>query len=84
MDRLSIILTLVTGAMITGGLVIIAFSFGYYGWGPIVAALVIGLVLAWPAAWLISRRIKRQDPAWDETHVEHVPSPIPQPGAPEV
>ncbi|MGP3695792.1 hypothetical protein [Rhodobacter sp. NSM] len=84
MDRLSIILTLMTGAVITGGLVILFFSFGWYGWMPIAISAVIGIVLCWPAGWMISRRIKREDPQWDETRVERVNNPIPKPDAPEV
>ncbi|MCE6970310.1 hypothetical protein [Cereibacter sphaeroides] len=84
MDRLSIILTLMTGAVITGGSVILFFTIGWYGWAPIAVAVLAGLLLSWPVAWLISRRIKRKDPQWDETAVERVPSPIPKPDAPEV
>jgi len=31
MDRLSIVLTLVTGSVLVGGLVIVVLSLGYYG-----------------------------------------------------
>ncbi len=84
MDRLSIILTMITGAMITGTLVVVFFTMGYYGWGPVIIAVVVGLVGAWPSAWGVSRRIKRKDPSWDETRAEQVPSVIPRPGSPEV
>jgi hypothetical protein len=84
MDRLAILLTMLTGAMITGTLVVVFFSMGYYGWGPVILSVVIGMVGAWPAAWGISRRIKWQDPGWDETRVEKAPSSIPRPGAPEL
>ncbi|MEH6774528.1 MAG: hypothetical protein V7668_11425 [Cereibacter changlensis] len=84
MDRLAILLTMLTGAMITGTLVVVFFSMGYYGWGPVIIAVVIGMVGAWPSAWGISRRIKRKDPGWDETQVEKAPSSIPRPGAPEL
>ena len=84
MDRLSIVLTLMTGAVITGGLVILAFTFGWYGWTPILVAFGIGMLASWPAGYVISRRIKRRDPQWDETRVERVPSPVPKPDAPEV
>lgn len=83
MDRLSILLTLLTGAVLTGGLVIVAFTFGFYGWTPIIIAAVIGFGASWPVALLISRRIKRQDPGWDETRIERTDS-IPRPGDPEV
>lgn len=64
MDRLSIVLTLVTGAVLVGGLVIVVLSLGYYAWLPIAAAVVVGLLLTWPAAYAISRWIKRRDPGW--------------------
>lgn len=65
MDRLSIFLTLMTGAVITGGLVIVAFTLNYYGWVAILASVIIGFALAWPTGYWISRRIKRVDPDWD-------------------
>ena len=84
MDRLSIILTLMTGAVLTGGLVIAAFSLGWYGWPAVIGAAVIGFGASWPSAYLISRRIKRQDPGWDETRVDRVDGKVPDPDAPEV
>lgn len=83
MDRLSILLTLMTGAVLTGGLIIAVFSLGYYGWVPILGAVFLGYVLSWPAAYLISRRIKRLDPGWDERRREGSGA-VPKPGAPEV
>ena len=64
MDRLSIVLTLMTGSVLVGGLVIIFFSLGYYTWPSIALAALIGLVLTWPVAYAISRLIKRNDPGW--------------------
>ena len=64
MDRLSIVLTLVTGSVLVGGLVIGVLAFGLYSWQPIVVAVAVGLLLTWPVAYAISRRIKRQDPGW--------------------
>jgi hypothetical protein len=83
MDRLSIVLTLMTGAVLTGGLVVAAFSLGWYGWPPILGAAAIGFAASWPVALTISRRIKRADPSWDETRIDRVPDTIPRPGAPE-
>jgi hypothetical protein len=64
MDRLSIVLTLVTGSVLVGGLVIGVLAFGLYNWQSIAIAVAVGLLLTWPAAYVISRRIKRQDPGW--------------------
>jgi hypothetical protein len=84
MDRLSIILTLAVGAMITGSLVIVVLTLGWYTWPAIGGAALIGFLLSWPASYLISRRIKRQDPDWDDTKVQEVDHLIPEKDAPEV
>ncbi|MDG4647420.1 hypothetical protein P6F26_03100 [Roseibacterium sp. SDUM158017] len=83
MDRLSNLLTLMTGAVLTGTIVIIAFTLGYYGWVTIFVAAVIGFGLGWPAAYAISRMTKKNDPNWDETRVERTDR-TPRPGEPEV
>lgn len=83
MDRLSIILTFFTGSVIAGGLVILFLTLGWVGWTPIVVAALAGLVLSWPAAYLISRRIKRQDPEFDHTRAKSA-GPVPDPNAREV
>lgn len=62
MDRLSIILSLLTGSVITGIVTVGFFTLGIYSWGAIAIAVVVGFGLAWPAAYLISRRIKRREP----------------------
>lgn len=67
MDRLSIFLTFIVGALVTGGLVIVVLSVGWYSWPAIGAAAALGVALSWPASYAISRRIKRQDPNWDAT-----------------
>jgi type IV secretory pathway TrbD component len=84
MDRLSIFLTLIVGAMITGGLVAVVLSLGWYSWPAIGGAAALGVVLTWPVSYAISRRIKRQDPNWDATKVDRVEGVIPDPSAPEV
>lgn len=84
MDRLSIVLTLMTGSVLTGGLVIAAFSLGWYGWTPILGSAAVGFALSWPTALMISRRIKRKDPAWDETRIDRIDDTIPKRNAPEV
>ena len=64
MDRLSIFLTLITGSVLVGGLVTIVLAMGYYAWTPIAVAAAVGMFLTWPAAYAISRLIKRNDPHW--------------------
>lgn len=83
MDRLSILLTLMTGSVLTGGLVISAFSIGIYAWWVIISAAVAGFVLSWPTAYFISRRIKRQDSDWDDARAETA-GYVPRPRAREV
>lgn len=62
MDRLSIFMTLITGSVLVGAFVIAVLSMGYYSWQPIAGAVAVGLILTWPAAYVVSRRIKRDDP----------------------
>lgn len=83
MDRLSIILTLMTGAVLTGSLVIVAFTLGYYGWPVILGAAALGYLLSWPAAYWISRKVKREDANWDHTRLARTDA-VPRPGDREV
>ena len=83
MDRLSLVLTLMTGSVLAGGLTILVLGLGYYSWPAIGIAAGLGFILSWPAAYVVSRRIKRRDPEWDETAVKDA-GVIPRPGAPEV
>ncbi|RAP40645.1 hypothetical protein BYZ73_13745 [Rhodovulum viride] len=64
MDRLSLLLTPMTGAVITGMLVIVMFSLGFYSWISVAIGAGIGCILAWPSAYVVSRRIKQADPRW--------------------
>lgn len=84
MDRLSIFLTLAVGSVLTGGLIIVVLAAGWYSWPAIGGAAVVGFLLTWPVSYLVSRRIKRDDPNWDESKVDRVSTPIPAPSAPEV
>jgi hypothetical protein len=84
MDRLSIILTLIVGPVVTGGLIIAVMSLGWVSWLAIGGAAAVGFLLTWPASYLISRRIKRQDPGWDESRVDDVDGIVPDPSAKEV
>jgi len=83
MDRLSIILTLIVGATVTGVLVIAVMSVGWYSWLAIGGAAAVGFLLSWPASYFVSRRIKRQDPNWDETRVDKVEGVVPDPSKKE-
>ena len=83
MDRLSLFLTLATGPVTTGVLVIAAMSMGYYGWPTIITAALVGFLLSWPVAYAISRLAKRNDRNWDHTRVDRTDR-VPRPGDPEV
>ncbi|MEL6644824.1 MAG: hypothetical protein AAFQ79_12900 [Pseudomonadota bacterium] len=83
MDRLSIWLTFLTGPVLAGIPVIILFTLDYYAWPTIALAVLAGTLLSWPAAYAISRKIKKQDPTWDETRVDRTDA-VPRPGDPEV
>lgn len=81
MDRLSLYLTLATGPVTVGMLVIAVLALGYYTWPAIAGAAVLGLIAAWPLAYLISRRIKRRDPNFDHTRAGGL---VPDPSGPEI
>ncbi len=84
MDRLSLILTFMTGPVLTGVVLITALSLGFYTWVSFALAIAAGLLLSWPVAYYISRRIKKNDPKWDERKVEEVDGIVPAPNAREV
>jgi hypothetical protein len=65
-------------------MIIAVLSLGWYSWTALALAAALGTLLTWPASYVISRRIKRQDPNWDETKVEHVQDVIPDTSAREV
>ncbi|WP_439521380.1 hypothetical protein [Marivita sp.] len=84
MDRLSILLSLLSGALITGTLVTAAFSMGYYNWWVIGGAAIIGWLTAWPSAYFVSRLIKDNDPEWSPHRDPMEHGPIPRLNAKEV
>lgn len=83
MDRLSLLFSIMTGAVLTGALVITSFSLGFYSWPAILGSAIIGFVLSWPFAYLLSRRTKRRDPNWDHTRADRTDA-VPRPAEPEV
>lgn len=83
MDRLSLLLTFMTGAVLVGSFVIVVFALGMFSMTTLFIAAVAGLLLTWPAAYVISRKIKREDPGWDETRLKRTDS-VPRPSDPEV
>lgn len=84
MDRLSIILSLLSGALITGTLVTTALSMGYYNWWVFGGSAVIGFSMAWPSAYYVSRLIKNRDSAWEPDRSPKDHGPIPRRNAKEV
>lgn len=84
MDRLSIMLTPVTGGVITGFIAIILFSLGFYSWITVAFAAGVGCIAAWPAAYIVSRRIKDEDPFWARRNPEVQRRMHPNAGLPEV
>lgn len=64
MDRLSIFLTFMTGSVLVVGLLATVLALGLYQWPAILIAVAVGLILTWPAAYAVSRWIKRWDPGW--------------------
>jgi hypothetical protein len=57
---------LMTNAVLVGALLILVVSLGWFGWAAVLGAAVAGFVLSWPAAALIARLVKIEDPDWDE------------------
>jgi xanthine/uracil permease len=58
-------LAIIFGTCIAGAAVIAAFTMGFYSLEAILICGAIGAVLAWPAGVWATRKIKREDPAWD-------------------
>lgn len=65
MFRLRHVILLMTNAVLVGGLLVVVLSLGWVGFLPVFGAIVLGFALSWPAAALVARRIKREDPAWN-------------------
>lgn len=84
MDRLSFFLAAMAWTIISGGFIILALTFGWYGWTPIWMGAILGVVLGYPCAFLASRYIKAKDPHWDERGIENAKRPFFDPGRPEV
>lgn len=83
MDRLSLVLTFMTGSVLVGSFVTVVFALGLFSVVTLIIAGGAGLLLTWPMAYFISRKIKREDPGWDETRLERTDS-VPRPGDREV
>ena len=66
MFRLRYVLALMTNAVIVGSLLILVLSLGWVGWVPVFGAIAVGFLLSWPAARILARWIKAEDPAWNE------------------
>lgn len=84
MDRLKIVLFLIVGPMLSGTLLIVVLSLGWYSWAAIGGATALGLLLTLPVSHFISRRIKRQDPDWNDAGKDQATGILPDPSAPEV
>jgi hypothetical protein len=66
MFRLRYIIHMMTNAVIVGSLIILVLSLGWVGWAPMIGAIVLGFVLAYPVSIIVTRWIKVKDPAWNE------------------
>ena len=83
MDRLAIVLAVISGSSIAGAAVIVALALGYYSWVSIAICVAIGALVAWPTGRMISRRIKRNDPEWNPRHKPGDFGVVPPADAPE-
>ncbi|MCV2893228.1 hypothetical protein [Lentibacter sp. XHP0401] len=84
MDRLAFYITMMAAWSLSGTFVIIALVLGYYNLWAIVIAAGAGLLLAYPAGYLISRKVKRDDPDWNPRHEPGDFGVVPPADAPEV
>ncbi|ROU03586.1 hypothetical protein [Histidinibacterium lentulum] len=84
MDRLSIVLTLMTAAVISYAVGVVLLMFGYYTWWAFAGSWTVGFILCWPAAYWISRKIKANDPFWNEKRKDEVDGWVPDPDHREV
>lgn len=65
MFRLRYVVALMTNAVLVGSLLILVLSLGWAGFVPVFGAIALGFLLSWPAAALVARWIKVEDPAWN-------------------
>lgn len=68
MDRLKYVIY-VSGffPLLAGGLVTLVLALGFYSVEVILLAAGVGVVLAFPASYFVSRKIKREDPNFDHS-----------------
>ncbi|WP_264210446.1 hypothetical protein [Leisingera thetidis] len=66
--RLRFHMASLAGACIAGALIVAAFTLGFYSWQSIAVCIAIAAAAAWPAGVWMTRKIKREDPAWDHEH----------------
>ncbi|OSP53418.1 hypothetical protein [Pseudoruegeria sp. SK021] len=66
MDRLSLFVAMMTWTLVSGIVIVLFMSLGYIGWVQFGFAVALGFGLGLPLAKMISARIKRRDPDWDE------------------
>ena len=74
MDRLSLFIAMITWTLVSGVLIVLFMSLGYVGWLQFGFAVFVGFGLGLPLAKIISARIKRQDPDWDEKRNRPAPA----------
>lgn len=59
---LVLIIHIFTGSTLAGVAIVLALVMGYTTGAPIIAAGIIGFLLAFPASWLIARAIRTNGP----------------------
>lgn len=62
MSRLYLFLLVVSAFTLAGVGVIAMLTLGFYSWPAILGAATIGIIGAFPIAWVIARRIQATDP----------------------
>jgi len=77
-------MTWLSGLSVAGILLIAAFTVGYYTLWSVGISAAVGLIVAYPMGYYISRWIKRDDPNWDHRKKAEKEGVLPDPDAPEV
>lgn len=67
MFRLTLVVALMTNAVVVGSLIVLVLTSGWVNGAALFGAVALGFVIAWPLARYIARWITAADPGWDET-----------------
>lgn len=64
--RLRYYMILLSILCVAGAAVVAALSLGFVGWPAFAVSAIIGVIVGLPGGIWLARRIKKDDPAWDQ------------------